>query len=750
MRGIQECPIAFISLALLPDAHKIAFFDRSFHKISRAHPRNFAYDETGRALIAREHPAVLYWSEVPRIRLPAGVDQQIVKGGLSPSDLMRVAALAVVYFLAGKLGLKLAFLNASASAVWPPTGIALAAVLLLGSRVWPGIWLGAFLVNITTAGTVLTSVGIATGNTLEPMIGAWLVERFAHGRRAFDSAGDIFRFILLAAILSTMASATLGVTSLTLGGFVHPNNYLSVWSTWWLGDMVSAMIVAPLILIWSSRPFPQWSRRQIAEGLMMLALVICISFAIFGARLGTTFNLYARPFLCFPLVLWGAFRFGQRGAVTAALAVSGVALGYTVRGSGPLMAINPNDSLVLLQTFTGAITMSALVFAAAVSEHREDELALRASQARLAGLVDSAMDAIIAVDAERRIVLFNPAAEQMFGCAASEALGQSLDRFVPARFREAHRQHIEQFGQTGATNRRMGALGALSGVRANGEEFPIEASISHMKAAGQQLFTVILRDITARQQAEVELEAWRRELETRVAERTAEVTLAHQQLQAESDQRKRLETEISRVVEREQLRIGQELHDGLGQQLTGISYLLTALRTNLKNASPARVREVRRLQTMIAQSIEQTRSLARGFYPVELERLGLRPALEEYARHLENSFGVSCIVQSDGSACDELKGSLAVQLFRIAQEAMHNAAKHAHAKQIVVRLATMKGHLALVVNDDGFGFQPDTGETQGMGIQIMRHRARMIGGSLEILNAPQGGVSVACLVPNPS
>jgi two-component system CheB/CheR fusion protein len=134
------------------------------------------------------------------------------------------------------------------------------------------------------------------------------------------------------------------------------------------------------------------------------------------------------------------------------------------------------------------------------------EVALGESEARLAGLIDSAMDAVIAVDAEQRIVLFNPAAERMFGCAASDVLGTSVDRFIPTSLRGKHRQHVENFGRTGATSRRMGALGALSGVRATGEEFPIEASISHLSVAGQKLFTVILRDITERKLAEAERE----------------------------------------------------------------------------------------------------------------------------------------------------------------------------------------------------------------------------------------------------
>src|SRR3989442_9882106 len=161
---------------------------------------------------------------------------------LRPSkNLVVVAALTLVYVIAGKLGLMVAFVHASATAVWPPTGIALAAFLLLGHRVWPAIWLGAFVVNITTAGSVATSIGIATGNTLEGLVGAYLVRRFAHGPYAFDHARDVFRFVVLTGLASTAVSATFGVTNLSLGGFSNWSDYRTVWWTWWLGEAAGAV-----------------------------------------------------------------------------------------------------------------------------------------------------------------------------------------------------------------------------------------------------------------------------------------------------------------------------------------------------------------------------------------------------------------------------------------------------------------------------------------------------------------------------
>ena len=175
-----------------------------------------------------------------------------------------LAALAAGYFVAGKVGLEVAYVHPSATVVWPPSGLTLAAFLLLGYEVWPAILLGAFLVNITTAGSIATSAAIAAGNTLEGLVGAYLVNRFARGHRACERARDVFKLAGLAALLSTTISATAGVVSLSLGGFAQWTEFGSIWSTWWMGDAVSDLVVAPAVLLWAARPRVRWTRRQAA------------------------------------------------------------------------------------------------------------------------------------------------------------------------------------------------------------------------------------------------------------------------------------------------------------------------------------------------------------------------------------------------------------------------------------------------------------------------------------------------------
>ena len=212
--------------------------------------------------------------------------------------------LAGLYFLAGKLGLMLAIVHPNASAVWAPTGIALAILLLRGDRMWPAIFAGAFLVNVTTAGSILTSIGVAAGNTLEAVIGAALVNRFANGRNTFDGAPDIFRFTILAGMIATAASPTLGVTSLALGGYARWADFLPIWLTWWLGDMGGALVVTPLLVLWLREPRVYWTRAELVEaGLLLLALVV-VGSAVFGRSSPFQFGGHPLAFLCMPVLVW--------------------------------------------------------------------------------------------------------------------------------------------------------------------------------------------------------------------------------------------------------------------------------------------------------------------------------------------------------------------------------------------------------------------------------------------------------------
>jgi diguanylate cyclase (GGDEF)-like protein len=294
--------------------------------------------------------------------------------GNKGKNLAIVAVLAVVYFGTAKLGLRFAFVNPSATALWAPTGITLAAFLIFGPRVWPGAFLGAFFANLTTAGSVLTSIVIATGNTLEGVAGCYLVRRFARGPQAFERAQDIFKFAFLAGIVSTTISATVGVTSLLLGGFADWTVYGPIWRTWWLGDGVGAVVVTPLVLLWRENPRLNWTNEEIIElALLFLGLFFTV-WIVFGGRFHSEVKNYPLEYLCIPFLIWAAFRFGRRKAATATCVLAGIAIWGTLQGFGPFSRETLNTSLLLVQSFVGIVAVTSLVLAAEVSERkRADE-----------------------------------------------------------------------------------------------------------------------------------------------------------------------------------------------------------------------------------------------------------------------------------------------------------------------------------------------------------------------------------------
>ena len=288
------------------------------------------------------------------------------------STLPIIALVTAVYFIAGKLGLKLAFLNDSASAVWPPSGIALAVLLLLGYRVWPAIFLGAFLVNFTTAGNFPTSLGIAVGNTLEALGGAWLVYRFAGGARVFDRAQGVFKFALAAAV-STLISPTIGLTSLALAGFADWTHYSEIWMTWWLGDLAGDLVIAPLVLLWGIEPRWRLNREDTGEAGALLLLLIILAETVFGGWFPIFARNYPIAFICGPVIIWTAFRFTQRETATGIFVLSTVALWGTLHRYGPFVMESENQSLLLLQGWAGVLTLTSMTLAAAMAERRRAE-----------------------------------------------------------------------------------------------------------------------------------------------------------------------------------------------------------------------------------------------------------------------------------------------------------------------------------------------------------------------------------------
>jgi diguanylate cyclase len=276
---------------------------------------------------------------------------------------VRLAILCAAYFGAAKAGLAFAFANQSVTSIWPPTGIALAAVLIWGYRMWPAIAVGAFLANITTAGPLGSDLAIATGNTLEAVVGAFLLSRVAGFRPSLERVRDVLSLVVLAGLLSTAISATVGVTSLWTAGLVPDGQVLSTWRVWWLGDLGGDLLVAPALLIFAARPALErrpWVR---VEALALAAALVAVTTIAFSSHASSAYIVIV-------ILLWIALRFQQPGTAVAGLTASGIAIWATAHGSGPFVGGSADAELLRAQLFVGVAMISGLVASAVNAEHR--------------------------------------------------------------------------------------------------------------------------------------------------------------------------------------------------------------------------------------------------------------------------------------------------------------------------------------------------------------------------------------------
>ena len=334
------------------------------------------------------------------------------------------------------------------------------------------------------------------------------------------------------------------------------------------------------------------------------------------------------------------------------------------------------------------------------------ESAVKDREERLRAILETAVEGIITIDERGIIESFNPASEKLFGYTASEVIGKNVSVLMSTPHREQHDGYLENYRRTG--HARIIGIGRETFARKrDGTLFPIDLSVSEVKLSDRRLFTGFIRDIT---------------------------------------ERKRLEKEILEISEREQRRIGQDLHDGLCQHLAGIEMLSHVLAQKIASISKEGSDRATEIAEAVRDAISQTRLLARGLSPVTLESEGLMSALAELAVNTEKIFRIRCsfdcplVVKFDDHAA-------ATHLFRIAQEAVSNAIKHGKAKNISIVLHADTEHLHLKVTDDGIGFPGDFKTSSGMGLRIMQSRIGMVGGNLTIEREPAGGTSVIFATP---
>jgi len=346
-----------------------------------------------------------------------------------------------------------------------------------------------------------------------------------------------------------------------------------------------------------------------------------------------------------------------------------------------------------------------LAFAEKMARNKEGqfliEQKLRESEARARSILRTTVDAIITINEQGIIRTFNRAAEKLFQFNASEVIGKNVKVLMPQPYRREHDGYIGNYHRTG--KRKIIGIGRdVTGKRKDGSTFPMYLAVSEVNVNDQRLYTGIIRDIT---------------------------------------EQRRLEQEVLRISEHERHRIGQDLHDGLGQMLTGISLINKNIAHSLKEEGHPLAGEVQEITKLVKEADEFARSLSRGLIPVEFDDQGLNAALERLIKNAERLLDIKCRFISANRIKFEDSTSL-IHLYRIAQEATSNAVKHGHASEVHISLEANEERLILKIEDNGTGFPDDWDKHEGLGVRIMGFRARLVGANLEIENSKLGGAAI--------
>jgi PAS domain S-box-containing protein len=367
--------------------------------------------------------------------------------------------------------------------------------------------------------------------------------------------------------------------------------------------------------------------------------------------------------------------------------------------------------------------------AAGMEEQRRTEAALRASQTRFAGILEISADAVVSVDQQMQVTLFNQGAEKIFGYPQAEILGQSLEILLPQRFREIHRQHLSRFAECPQQTLIMSERQPVFGLRKDGSEFPLVASISRLDIEGEKIFTAILRDITEEVRAQEELRRSHDELELRVEERTAEL--------------QKLSNRLMHLQDEERRRIARELHDGTTQSLIALNLDLAAITKILPEPDPKVQHKLDEAKELVRRCMEEIRTVSYLLHPPLLDDVGLELALQTYVEGFSTRSGIQVKLQAS-LEISSLPREIEVAIFRIVQEALANIHRHAQSPTANITLGPEAGGLKLEIADQGRGIPPGVlrgNGRAGVGIAGMKERVRQLGGRCEI-ESGNGGTTI--------
>jgi signal transduction histidine kinase len=655
----------------------------------------------------------------------AATDWKTPKG--AARQAVAIAVVALAYYLAGRVGLELAYLDGAVAAAWPPAGVGFAILVLYGPWMVPGIVIGDLLLGdfSTPLATVLAQT---VGNTLALVVAAWVFRRLTHGRAGLDRVVDVLALILCAAI-AALISAAFGPTALRLGDVIPSDELVEVFRTWTLGDAAGTLVVAPALLTWVSGGVGDLRRRELVEaGLLLLVLVLL-------AELPPQRDV---PYIVFPALLWAALRFGPRGAATATLIVCSIAVWNTAQNSGPFVRDSLTDSLLSTQLFIATAAITSLVLAAVTAERRalaDEQAALR----RVATLVASdapPSHVFQRVTEEVGRLLGVPAANVMHydGVRTATVVGAWSDD-GPPRFPVGATLDVD--GDTVVARVvRTGKAARVDYDAAGGTLAKTLLSAGYRSAVaapvtvGGRIWGVLAAASTSGEPLAPDIE-----------QRLADFAELVAQALANADAYEKLADSRARLVEvgdAERQRLERNLHDGAQQRLVSVALELSMAVARFEK-DPAAARELLvTAQGELARGLDELRELARGIHPAVLTERGLGPALDALVARSPVPVELTAVPE------ERLDGPVEAAMYYVVAESITNVAKYAHASSATVSIARANGAATVVVADDGVGgADPATGS----GLRGLAARVEALRGRLDIDSPPGGGTRITAQIP---
>jgi len=703
-------------------------------------------DSPGRITLGRNVMSVRLVSEAHAGRHPIGWRIEALRRGRHAGALLYAVAIALVagvYYLAGRVGLELAYLDGAVAAVWPPAGLGLAVLFLYGVRLWPGIVIGDLLLGdfSTPLGTVLAQT---LGNTVALVAAALLLRRLTGGRGRLERVADVLAFVACA-LVAALVSAAFGPLALRLGDVIAADELARVFRTWTLGDAAGALVVAPVILTWATAGVRGIHRRELAEGAVVLALLVAL------AELPPQRDV---PYIVFPVLLWAALRFGPRGAAAAILVVCSITVWNTAENDGPFVRESITDSLLTTQLFIAISALTSLLLAAMTAERAKATAALAASEA-----------------SQRELAAEQAALRRVATLVASEAPPSEV-------FEQVTKEVAQILGVPGASMLRYDDAGTATVVGAWSEDpTPSLPVATKLNLDGDTVVARVLRSGSPQrveyEQASGSLADTLRGFGYRAAvaapvsvggrlwgalaaatrseeplpegleRRLCDFAELVAQALANADAYEQLAASRARIVEAgdaERRRLERNLHDGAQQRLVSVALDLRMVGATMDKDQPAARRILSGAQEQLAQGLDELRELARGIHPAILTERGLGPALQALVNRTPVRVEITELPE------ERLAKPVEAAAYYVIAEAITNVAKYAEASHVTVGVRHSNGRATVVVCDDGIG---GADPAMGTGLRGLADRLEALEGRLHIDSPASGGTWISAEIPSP-